>query len=169
MPARFSGRRHRSGQKNNRLSPITVQWWRKPACARCLARPPGFWARTVDYMVPNRFDNGYGLTPEIVRQAKAHHQTDIILTVDNGIASLKGIEEALASGMQVLVTDHHLPGDELPQNCIVVNPNQPGCPFPSKNLAGVGVMFYVLLALRAEMRRRKIFDEKTQPASRSAA
>ena len=117
----------------------------------------------VDYMVPNRFDNGYGLTPEIVRQAKERHQTDIILTVDNGIASLKGIEEALALGIQVLVTDHHLPGDELPKNCIVVNPNQPECSFPSKNLAGVGVMFYVLLALRAEMRQRKIFDEKTQP------
>lgn len=117
----------------------------------------------VDYMVPNRFDNGYGLTPEIVRQAKEHHGTDIILTVDNGIASLKGIEEALELGMQVLVTDHHLPGDELPKNCIVVNPNQPDCGFPSKNLAGVGVMFYVLLALRAEMRRRNVFDEKTQP------
>lgn len=117
----------------------------------------------VDYMVPNRFDHGYGLTPEIVRQAKEKYRTDIILTVDNGIASLKGIEEALALGMQVLVTDHHLPGDELPRNCIVVNPNQPDCSFPSKNLAGVGVMFYVLLALRAEMRRRGTFDEKTQP------
>lgn len=132
------------------------------ACAVAL-RGLRLLGANVDYMVPNRFDNGYGLTPEIVRQAQEHHQTDIILTVDNGIASIKGIEEALALGMQVLVTDHHLPGDELPQNCIVVNPNQPGCSFPSKNLAGVGVMFYVLLALRAEMRRRKIFDEKTQP------
>ena len=132
------------------------------ACAVAL-RGLRLLGANVDYMVPNRFDNGYGLTPEIVRLAKEHHQTDIILTVDNGIASIKGIEEALALGMQVLVTDHHLPGDELPQNCIVVNPNQPGCSFPSKNLAGVGVMFYVLLALRAEMRRRKIFDEKTQP------
>lgn len=132
------------------------------ACAVAL-RGLRLLGANVDYMVPNRFDNGYGLTPEIVRQAKKHHQTDIILTVDNGIASIKGIEEALALGMQVLVTDHHLPGDELPQNCIVVNPNQPDCSFPSKNLAGVGVMFYVLLALRAEMRRRGIFDEKTQP------
>ena len=132
------------------------------ACAVAL-RGLRLLGANVDYMVPNRFDNGYGLTPEIIRLAKEHHQTDIILTVDNGIASIKGIEEALALGMQVLVTDHHLPGDELPQNCIVVNPNQPGCSFPSKNLAGVGVMFYVLLALRAEMRRRKIFDEKTQP------
>lgn len=132
------------------------------ACAVAL-RGLRLLGANVDYMVPNRFDNGYGLTPEIVRQAKEHHQTDIILTVDNGIASIKGIEEALALGMQVLVTDHHLPGDELPRNCIVVNPNQPGCSFPSKNMAGVGVMFYVLLALRAEMRRRKIFDEKTQP------
>lgn len=132
------------------------------ACAVAL-RGLRLLGANVDYMVPNRFDNGYGLTPEIVRLAKEHHQTDIILTVDNGIASIKGIEEALTLGMQVLVTDHHLPGDELPQNCIVVNPNQPDCSFPSKNLAGVGVMFYVLLALRAEMRRRRIFDEKTQP------
>ncbi len=132
------------------------------ACAVAL-RGLRLLGANVDYMVPNRFDNGYGLTPEIVRQARENHQADIILTVDNGIASLKGIEEAIGLGMQVLVTDHHLPGDELPKNCIVVNPNQPDCPFPSKNLAGVGVMFYVLLSLRAEMRRRRIFDEKTQP------
>ncbi len=117
----------------------------------------------ADYMVPNRFDNGYGLTPAIVDDAKKNHATDVLVTVDNGIASLEGIERAVALKMDVLVTDHHLPGDKLPDNCIVVNPNQPDCTFPSKSLAGVGVMFYVLLALRAEMRNRKIYDEKTQP------
>ena len=117
----------------------------------------------VDFMVPNRFDNGYGLTPAIVDEAKKNHGTEVLVTVDNGIASLEGIGRAVALGMEVLVTDHHLPGDELPKNCIVVNPNQPGCPFPSKHLAGVGVMFYVLLALRAEMRLRHVFDESTQP------
>lgn len=116
----------------------------------------------VDFMVPNRFDNGYGLTPAIVDEAKRLHETEILVTVDNGIASLKGIQRAIALSMDVLVTDHHLPGDELP-HCIVVNPNQPGCTFPSKHLAGVGVMFYVLLALRAEMRARHIFNEHTQP------
>ncbi len=117
----------------------------------------------VDYLVPNRFDNGYGLTSAIVEEAKKHHGTDVLVTVDNGIASLEGIARAVSLGMEVLVTDHHLPGDRLPVDCIVVNPNQPDCGFPSKHLAGVGVMFYVLLALRAEMRRRQIFDEKTQP------
>ncbi len=117
----------------------------------------------VDYMVPNRFDNGYGLTPAIVDEAKRNHGTQVLVTVDNGIASLEGIGRAVSLGMDVLVTDHHLPGDELPVNCIVVNPNQPDCPFPSKHLAGVGVMFYVLLALRAEMRARHVFDENTQP------
>ena len=117
----------------------------------------------VDYLVPNRFDNGYGLTPAIVDEAKENHGTQVLVTVDNGIASLEGIGRAVSLGMDVLVTDHHLPGDELPVNCIVVNPNQPGCSFPSKHLAGVGVMFYVLLALRAEMRARHIFDKNTQP------
>lgn len=117
----------------------------------------------ADYMVPNRFDNGYGLTPAIVDEAKKNHATDVLVTVDNGIASLEGIGRAVELQMDVLVTDHHLPGDELPENCIVVNPNQPDCRFLSKSLAGVGVMFYVLLALRAEMRRRNVFDEKTQP------
>jgi single-stranded-DNA-specific exonuclease len=107
----------------------------------------------VDFIVPNRFEYGYGLTPEIVRLA-ALESPDIIITVDNGIASVEGVAEAKRLGIQVLVTDHHLPGDALPDAACIVNPNQPGCPFASKNLAGVGVMFYVLLALRAELRAR---------------
>ncbi|MFH2140574.1 MAG: single-stranded-DNA-specific exonuclease RecJ [Pseudomonadota bacterium] len=116
----------------------------------------------VDFIVPNRFEYGYGLTPEIVRLA-AQSKPDILLTVDNGIASVEGVAEAHRLGMQVLVTDHHLPGDTLPDAECIVNPNQPGCEFPSKNLAGVGVMFYVLLALRAELRSRGAFADKTEP------
>ncbi len=115
----------------------------------------------VDFIVPNRFEYGYGLTPEIVELA-ARQNPDIIVTVDNGIASVDGVLAAKALGIEVLITDHHLPGDVLPE-ALIVNPNQPGCEFPSKNLAGVGVMFYVLLALRAEMRRRGVFDERSQP------
>jgi single-stranded-DNA-specific exonuclease len=116
----------------------------------------------VDFIVPNRFEYGYGLTPEIVRLA-SQSKPDIILTVDNGISSVEGVAEAARLGMQVLVTDHHLPGDTLPDALCIVNPNQPGCTFPSKNLAGVGVMFYVLMALRAEMRERGVFAEKIEP------
>ena len=110
----------------------------------------------VDYIVPNRFEYGYGLTPEIVHLA-ATFKPDFIVTVDNGIASVEGVATAKQLGIEVLVTDHHLPGDTLPDALCIVNPNQPGCTFPSKNLAGVGVMFYVLLALRAEMRSRGAF------------
>jgi single-stranded-DNA-specific exonuclease len=169
----------------------------------------------VDFIVPNRFEYGYGLTPEIVRLAAevplqygakvpldernaarqllpqtagfaitsdlasvvgspsrmassstsnvSQLHPDIILTVDNGISSVEGVAEAKRLGMQVLVTDHHLPGDTLPDALCIVNPNQPGCTFPSKNLAGVGVMFYVLMALRAEMRERGAFAEKPEP------
>ena len=116
----------------------------------------------VDFIVPNRFEYGYGLTPEIVQLAKKS-SPDILLTVDNGIASVEGVAEATRLGMQVLVTDHHLPGDTLPDALCIVNPNQPGCTFPSKNLAGVGVMFYVLMALRAELRNRDAFAGKTEP------
>jgi len=91
----------------------------------------------VDFIVPNRFEYGYGLTPEIVRLAK-QSSPDILLTVDNGIASVEGVAEAQRLGMQVLVTDHHLPGDTLPAAECIVNPNQPGCDFPSKHLAGEG-------------------------------
>jgi single-stranded-DNA-specific exonuclease len=116
----------------------------------------------VDFIVPNRFEYGYGLTPEIVHLA-AQSTPDILITVDNGIASVEGVAEANRLGMQVLVTDHHLPGDALPDALCIVNPNQPGCDFPSKNLAGVGVMFYVLLALRAELRSRGAYTEKAEP------
>jgi single-stranded-DNA-specific exonuclease len=117
----------------------------------------------VDFIVPNRFEYGYGLTPEIVALAATEKSPDIIITVDNGIASIDGVAEANRRGIDVVVTDHHLPADTLPAARVIVNPNQPECGFPSKNLAGVGVMFYVLLALRAEMRRRGVFDAQTQP------
>ncbi|HMC13735.1 MAG TPA: single-stranded-DNA-specific exonuclease RecJ [Gallionellaceae bacterium] len=131
------------------------------ACAVGLRGLREFGAR-VDYIVPNRFQYGYGLTPEIVHLATQSHP-DILITVDNGIASVEGVAEANRLGMQVLVTDHHLPGDALPDALCIVNPNQAGCGFPSKNLAGVGVMFYVLLALRAELRTRGAFAEKAEP------
>jgi single-stranded-DNA-specific exonuclease len=117
----------------------------------------------VDYLVPDRFEYGYGLTPEIVRLAHAVSGPDILITVDNGIASVEGVAEAGRLGMQVLVTDHHLPGDELPDAALIVNPNQPGCDFPSKHLAGVGVIFYLMLALRAELRMRGAFASGKEP------
>lgn len=117
----------------------------------------------VDYIVPNRFEYGYGLTPEIVDLTIREKNPDIIVTVDNGIASIEGVAAASERGIDVVVTDHHLPGDRLPDARVIVNPNQPACGFPSKNLAGVGVMFYVLLALRAELRRRGVFDAQSQP------
>lgn len=117
---------------------------------------------SVDYLVPNRFEYGYGLTPEIVALA-AERQPDIIITVDNGIASVDGVRAANALGIAVLVTDHHLPGDELPEAACIINPNQPGCSFPSKHLAGVGVAFYLLLALRAELRARGAFAAGSEP------
>jgi len=117
----------------------------------------------VDYIVPNRFEYGYGLTPEIVTLTADSKAPDVIITVDNGIASVDGVEEANRRGIDVVVTDHHLPGDVLPNARVIVNPNQPACGFPSKNLAGVGVIFYVLLALRAEMRARGLFDATSQP------
>jgi single-stranded-DNA-specific exonuclease len=131
------------------------------ACAVAVRGLRAFGAQ-IDFIVPNRFEYGYGLTPEIVHLA-AQSQPDILLTVDNGIASVEGVAEANLLGMQVLVTDHHLPGDTLPDAACIVNPNQSGCAFPSKNLAGVGVMFYVLLALRAELRTRGAFAEQAEP------
>jgi len=118
---------------------------------------------TVDYIVPDRVVHGYGLTPEIVELAVREKNPDVIITVDNGIASVEGVLEANRRGIEVVVTDHHLPGDALPPARVIVNPNQPECGFPSKNLAGVGVVFYVLLALRAELRRRGVFDAQNQP------
>ncbi|UJP05912.1 MAG: single-stranded-DNA-specific exonuclease RecJ [Nitrosomonas sp.] len=112
----------------------------------------------ADYLVPNRFEFGYGLTPEIVQLAHDTKQPDILITVDNGIASVEGVVAANRLGMQVVITDHHLPGDTLPAAQAIINPNQPGCLFPSKNIAGVGVIFYLMLALRAELRQRGAFS-----------
>jgi single-stranded-DNA-specific exonuclease len=120
----------------------------------------------VDYMVPNRLEHGYGLTADIVKLA-AERQPDLLVTVDNGIAAVEGVAAANALGIPVLVTDHHLPGDALPDAACIVNPNQPGCGFASKNLAGVGVMFYVLLALRAELRQRGTYAQQPEPDLRS--
>lgn len=120
----------------------------------------------VDYLVPNRIEHGYGLTPDIVRLAAAR-QPDLLVTVDNGIAAVDGVAAANALGIPVLVTDHHLPGDALPEAVCIVNPNQPGCSFGSKHLAGVGVMFYVLLALRAELRQRGAFAVQAEPDLRA--
>lgn len=117
----------------------------------------------VDYLVPNRFEYGYGLTPEIVQLAYTTRQPDLLITVDNGIASIDGVQAAKALGMTVLITDHHLPGDELPDATAIINPNQPGCPFPSKSIAGVGVIFYLMLALRATLRQRGAFLNKKEP------
>jgi len=119
-------------------------------------------AAEVDYLVPDRIADGYGLTAPIARRVK-DSGAQVLLTVDNGIASVDGVAQAKALGMQVLITDHHLPGAQLPQADALVNPNQPGCTFASKALAGVGVMFYVLLALRAELRRRGHFSADRQP------
>jgi single-stranded-DNA-specific exonuclease len=116
----------------------------------------------VDFLVPNRFEFGYGLTPEIVALA-AERQPGLIITVDNGIASVEGVAAARSRGIEVLITDHHLPGPELPATELIVNPNQPGCAFPSRHLAGVGVMYYVLIALRAALRTRGDFLAKPEP------
>jgi single-stranded-DNA-specific exonuclease len=132
------------------------------ACATALRGLRAMGAR-VDYIVPNRFEYGYGLTPEIVALTAREKSPDIIITVDNGIASIDGVEEARRRGIEVVVTDHHLPGDALPDARVIVNPNQPECGFPSKHLAGVGVVFYVLLAVRAELRKRGVFDAASQP------
>ena len=118
----------------------------------------------IQFLVPNRFTMGYGLTPEVVNLAAQQiPKPKYLITVDNGIASEAGVDRAHELGMQVIVTDHHLPGDRLPKAVAIVNPNQPGCPFPSKALAGVGVMFYLLVALRAELRRRGQFTTENQP------
>ena len=115
-------------------------------------------AKFVDYLVPNRFEYGYGLTPEIVAVA-ATRQPDVIITVDNGIASIDGVAAAKALGIKVVITDHHLPGTQLPDADAMVNPNQPHDTFLSKHLAGVGVIFYVMLALRAQLRQCVWFNE----------
>jgi single-stranded-DNA-specific exonuclease len=120
-----------------------------------------FGGRHVDYLVPNRFEYGYGLTSEIVALA-TDAKPDLIITVDNGISSLEGVATARALGIATLITDHHLAGRELPLADVIVNPNQPGCGFPSKYLAGVGVIFYIMLALRAELRARGWFAQRPE-------
>src|SRR3954471_22403599 len=139
------------------------------ACAVGVRALRGFGAE-VDYLVPDRFKLGYGLTPELVdlaassaKSAAKGGRPGLIITVDNGIASVEGVSRAKALGIATLITDHHLPGAQLPQADCIVNPNQPGCGFPSKALAGVGVMFYVMLALRSELRKRNAFQNSKEP------
>ncbi|TCI04986.1 single-stranded-DNA-specific exonuclease RecJ [Corallincola luteus] len=127
--------------------------------ALCVLALRAMGAKFVDFLVPNRFDYGYGLSPEIADVA--HQQgAELLITVDNGISSIQGVAKAKQLGMQVLITDHHLPGEQLPAADAIVNPNQPGCEFPSKSLAGVGVAFYLLSALRTELRQRGWFAQQ---------
>ncbi|WP_066016316.1 single-stranded-DNA-specific exonuclease RecJ [Endozoicomonas atrinae] len=116
----------------------------------------------ADFLVPNRFEYGYGLTPEIV-EAALPFQPDVLITVDNGISSITGVQAAKSKGMKVVVTDHHLAGRELPEADAIVNPNQPDCNYPGKNTAGVGVIFYLMCALRTLLRSRGYFQDKTEP------
>jgi single-stranded-DNA-specific exonuclease len=132
------------------------------ACAVALRGLRLLGANNVSYIVPDRVVDGYGLTPPIAERVKASG-ADVLITVDNGIASVEGVATARKLGLQVLVTDHHLPAAVLPDADAIVNPNQPGCTFESKALAGVGVMFYVLLVLRAELRKRGVFTAEQQP------
>ena len=132
------------------------------ACAVALRGLAMLGAQHVDFIVPDRVVDGYGLTPSISQRVHASG-AQLLITVDNGIASVDGVAEAQRLGLQVLVTDHHLPGPAIPAAEAVVNPNQPGCSFESKCIAGVGVMFYVLLALRAELRQRGVFSKDTEP------
>lgn len=129
------------------------------SCAVALKALRAMGAQQVQYLVPNRFEYGYGLTPEIVAVAVAY-QPDLIITVDNGIASLAGVAAAKQRGIKVLITDHHLPGEQLPNADAIVNPNQPGDTFKSKNLAGVGVIFYIMMALRAYLREQGWFTQQ---------
>jgi single-stranded-DNA-specific exonuclease len=132
------------------------------ACAVAVRGLRLLGAKHVDYLVPDRVVDGYGLTAPISERVKKSG-ADVLITVDNGIASVDGVARAKALGLQVLVTDHHLPGSELPEADVIVNPNQPGCTFESKSMAGVGVMFYTLLALRGELRKRGVFNAASQP------
>ena len=120
-----------------------------------------FSADHVGYLVPNRFEYGYGLTPEIVAAA-AQRSPDLLITVDNGISSCEGVAAAKQHGIKVVITDHHLPPQQLPAADAIVNPNQPGCPFASKSIAGVGVAFYLMLAVRGVLRERQWFDQQRQ-------
>jgi len=130
------------------------------SCALSILALKAMGLQQVNFLVPNRFEYGYGLTPEIVDVAK-EYQPDLIVTVDNGIASVDGVAHAKSLGFKVIVTDHHLPPNVLPAADAIVNPNQQGCEFPSKNLAGVGVIFYLLSALRSRLRQLNWFVEQT--------
>ncbi len=132
---------------------------------RCLT---SFGATKVSYLVPNRFEYGYGLTPEIVEVA-AYQKPDLLMTVDNGISSHEGVKKAHEKGIKVLITDHHLPGVSLPNADAIVNPNLPDDVFPSKHLAGVGVVFYVMVALRAALREMSWFSQKGMSEPNMAA
>ena len=116
-------------------------------------------AMQVDFLVPNRFEHGYGLSPAIVELAHRDKQADLIITVDNGIASFDGVELAKEMGMQVIITDHHLPSDTLPKADAIINPNLKGCDFPSKNLAGVGVCFYLFSSLKTHLLNTGYFSQ----------
>lgn len=129
------------------------------SCALAVLALGSMGCASVDYLVPNRFDYGYGLTPEIVKLAQ-EQKPDLIITVDNGISSIAGVRAANEAGIPVIVTDHHLPGDELPDAAAIVNPNVPGDPFPGKATAGVGVIFYLLLGLRTHLREQDWFGQQ---------
>lgn len=136
------------------------------SCAVVIRSLKAFGLADVDYLVPNRFDFGYGLSPQIVDVA-ALSQPELIITVDNGISSIDGVARANELGIEVVVTDHHLAGDGLPQAAAIVNPNQPGCAFPEKTIAGVGVAFYLMLAVRAALRAKHWFDADAGTSGRS--
>lgn len=136
------------------------------SCAVMLRSLKAFGLNQVDYLVPNRFDFGYGLSPQIVDVAatlQPNAKPDLIITVDNGISSVEGVERATELGIPVIVTDHHLAGDTLPKAEAIVNPNQPGCNFPEKTMAGVGVAFYLMLAVRAALREKNWFVKNDKP------
>ena len=135
------------------------------SCAVMLRSLKAFGLDNVDYLVPNRFDFGYGLSPQIVEVA-AKSQPDLIITVDNGISSIDGVRRANELGIQVVVTDHHLAADTLPDAVAIVNPNQPGCAFSAKSIAGVGVAFYLMLAVRATLRDKNWFTDKPANSGR---
>ena len=133
------------------------------SCALAIRAFEAMGHSDVRFIVPNRFEYGYGLTPEIVELAKPQNPS-LIITVDNGISSVDGVAAARAAGIDVLVTDHHLPGEQLPDANVIVNPNQHGCKFPSKALAGVGVIFYVMSAVRTALRNKQWFnDQRPEP------
>ncbi len=148
----------------NQLSIVIIADFDADGATSCAVAKLGLellGAQQVDFVIPDRFKFGYGLTPEIVDVALTL-KPDILLTVDNGISSIEGVDWARKHGIKVLITDHHLPGDQLPDANAIVNPNQTGCQFPTRNLAGVGVMFYVLLALRKRLRDNQWFNQQNR-------